>query len=356
MSTTTEIDESRLDQTTERLVQVLNDGALALMISLGHRTGLFPALASHGPVTSQGLADAAGLQERYVREWLGAMTVGRIAGHDPDAGTYWLDAEHAAPLTDRGPFNLAATAMFVPVLAGVEDELVECFREGGGVPYEAFPRFHEVMEADSAQTVLAALEDAILPLVPGLTERLGAGIDVLDVGCGRGRALQQLARTFPASRFTGLDLSPEAIAHAERASADLPNLGYRVGDATRLVDQWPAGSFDLVTTFDAVHDQAHPAAMLSGIHDLLREGGTYLAQDINASGSHHGDLDHPMGPFLYTISCMHCMTVSLAQGGDGLGAAWGRPMAERMLREAGFASVGAHALPHDEQNLYYVCR
>jgi SAM-dependent methyltransferase len=356
MTTLTQLDAHRLDQTMERLVQVLNDGCLALMISVGHRTGLFAALASSGPTTSAGLAEAAGLQERYVREWLGAMTVGRIAAHDPEAGTYWLDAEHAALLTDAGPFNLAATAQFVPVLAGVEDQLVACFEEGGGVPYEAFPRFHEVMEADSAQTVLAALDEAILPLVPGLVERLRAGIDVLDVGCGRGRALRHLAQRFPASRFTGLDLSPAAVAYAERAADDRPNLEYLVGDATALGDHWPAGSFDLVTTFDAVHDQAHPAAMLSGIHEVLREGGTYLAQDINASGSHHGDLDHPMGPFLYTISCMHCMTVSLAQGGDGLGAAWGRPLAERMLRDAGFESVEAHQLPHDDQNLYYVCR
>ncbi len=241
------------------------------------------------------------------------------------------------------------------MLASVEDQVLECFRHGGGVPYEAFPRFHEVMEAESAQTVLAALEEAILPLVPGLTERLRQGIDVLDVGCGRGRALQVMARLFPASRFTGVDFSPDAIAYAAEKSADLPNLDYRIGDATRLEALWPTPSFDLVTTFDAVHDQAHPAAMLEGIRRLLRPGGSYLAQDIDSSGSHDGDRDLPLGPFLYTISCLHCMTVSLAQGGDGLGAAWGRPTAERMLAEAGFGSVAAHLLPHDDQNVYYVC-
>lgn len=354
MSVQQQVNENRLEQALDRLVRVVNDASLALMISLGHRTGLFTALAGRGPVDSAGLAEAAGLQERYVREWLGAMTVGRITHHDPATATYWLDAEHAALLTGSGGLNVAATAQFVPVLAGVEDRLVECFREGGGVAYEEFPRFHEVMEADSEQTVLAALEEEILPLVPGLSERLRAGIDMLDVGCGRGRALQQLAAAFPASRFTGLDLSPEAIAHAEGGSSGLDNLRFLVGDAARLGDLWPARSFDLVTTFDAVHDQAHPARVLAGISGLLREEGTYLAQDINTSGSHHGDLDHPLGAFLYTISCMHCMTVSLAQGGDGLGAAWGRPMAEQMLAGAGF-SVRAHQLPHDDQNLYYVC-
>lgn len=355
MTTATQPDADRLERTTERLVQILNDGCLTLLISVGHRTGLFETLATTGPTTSTGLAERAGLQERYVREWLGAMTVGHLVEHEPSTATYRLDAEHAGLLTSAGPFNLAATAQFVPVLAAVEDELVTCFRQGGGVPYGAYPRFHEVMEADSAQTVLAALETAILPLVPGLTERLADGIDVLDVGCGRGRALAQLARSYPRSRFTGLDLSPDALAYAESLAGDLGNLSFVGGDATRLVEVFAASSFDLVTTFDALHDQAHPAAVLAGIRTLLRPEGLYLAQDINTSGSHHGDIDHPLGPFLYTISTMHCMTVSLAQGGDGLGAAWGRPRAERMLAEAGFGQVAVHRLPHDDQNLYYVC-
>lgn len=350
-----DLDVASLERVTARLVGVLNDGALSLMISLGHRTGLFETLLKTGATTSAGLAGAAGLEERYVREWLGAMTVGRILDHDPGSATYALDKEHAALLTGAGAFNLAATAQFLPVLAHVEDELVEVFRHGGGVPYASFPRFHVVMEADSAQTVLVALLDAILPLAPGLVTRLEAGIDVLDVGCGRGRAMRLLALTFPRSRFTGLDLSPSAVAYAEEAAAHIENLAFVTGDATRLEDLWPAPAFDLVTTFDAVHDQAHPATVLAGVRGVLRESGVYLAQDIDTSGSHHGDLDHPLGPFLYTISCMHCLTVSLAQDGDGLGATWGRPLAEQMLREAGFTSVTTHGLAHDEQNVYYVC-
>lgn len=344
----------RLDP-ADRLVQILNDACLALMLSVGHRTGLWAAMADGLPRSSTALAERAGLQERYVREWLGAMTVGRLVAHGPAELRYRLTPEYADLLTDDGAANLAVFAQYVAVLGGVEDAVVNCFRHGGGVPYDAYPRFQEVMAADSAQTVLATLDEAIVPLVPGLAERLEAGIDVLDVGCGRGRALQHLARRHPASRFVGVDLSETAIATAREEGTDLPNLRFVAADATRLGDVVPACSQDLVTTFDAVHDQPHPAQVLAGIRAVLRPGGHYLAQDINTSGSPAGDLDHPLGPFLYTISCLHCMTVSLADGGDGLGAAWGRPRARRMLHEAGFGHVEEHLLPHDEQNVYYVC-
>lgn len=338
-----------------RLMQILNDACLALMLSVGHRTGLWTAMADGVPRTSIELAEHAGLQERYVREWLGAMTVGRLLVHNPDDLSYRLTPEYADLLTDDGAANLAVFAQYVAVLGGVEDAVVSCFEHGGGVPYDAFPRFQEVMAADSAQTVLASLDETIVPLVPGLASRLAAGIDVLDVGCGRGRALQHLAHEYPRSRFLGVDLSASAIAAARTESSDLPNLRFVAADATRLTDHVPAASRDLVTTFDAVHDQAHPAQVLAGIREVLRPDGHYLAQDINTSGSPADDLDHPLGPFLYTISCLHCMTVSLADGGDGLGAAWGRPRARQMLHEAGFTQVQEHLLPHDEQNVYYVC-
>lgn len=291
-----------------------------------------------------------------MREWLGAMTVGCLVAHDPATGRYRLPAAHADLLTDAGDANVAAFAQYLGVLAGVEDELVDCFRAGGGVPYSSYPRFQEVMEADSAQTVVAALLDDVLPLVPGLDGRLAAGIDVLDVGCGRGRALAVLAREFPRSRFHGLDLSAEAIDHLREEHADLPALQGHVGDASALPAPWDAESFDLVTTFDAIHDQADPAAVVRGIREVLRPDGVYLAQDIHTSGTHAGDLDHPLGPFLYTISTMHCLTVSLARGGAGLGAAWGRPAAEALLAESGFGRVSTHLLPHDEQNAWYVAR
>jgi 2-polyprenyl-3-methyl-5-hydroxy-6-metoxy-1,4-benzoquinol methylase len=340
----------------QRLIDTLNGGATALMLSLGHRTGLFDCMAELPPATSQGIARAAGLNERYVREWLGAMVAARIVELDPAAGLYRLPPERAACLTRRSaPDNIAVFAQYIPLLAQVEDDILGCFHKGGGVPYERYGRFHEVMAEDSAQTVVAALHEHILPLVPGLLRRLESGSDVLDVGCGSGRALIAMADAYPNSRFTGYDLSAEAVerARAEAQRLGLANVLFETRDVTALAE---TGAYDLITAFDAVHDQKRPGRVLAAIAQALRADGTFLMQDIAGSSHHHEDRDHPIGPFLYTISCMHCMSVSLAQGGDGLGAMWGREKALEMLGAAGFGQVDVHRLDHDFQNFFYVAR
>lgn len=344
------------DPFLEKLLGILNAGGLGLMLSIGHRTGLFDTLGTLRPATIGEIAAAAELNERYVREWLGAMVTGGIVEHDPDAGTYWLPAERAAFLTRAAsPNNIAAATQFFAVLGGVEDRIVRCFKEGGGVPYAAFQRFHEVMAEESSQTVVAALQEHILPLVPGAVTALQEGIDVLDVGCGAGRALNFLARQFPESRFVGYDISEEAIARAqaEAHAAGITNARFVVRDVAQLNGH---EHYDLVTAFDAIHDQAHPDRVLAGIRRALRPGGTFLMQDIAGSSCVHQDRSNPLAPFSYTISCMHCMTVSLAQGGMGLGAMWGRRKAESMLAAAGFTQVDVQQLPHDILNYYYIVR
>ncbi|AZT84321.1 class I SAM-dependent methyltransferase [Marinobacter sp. NP-4(2019)] len=355
----TETDPAVADAFSDRMMDTLNSGALALMISVGHRTGLFDTMADMPPATSAEIAEKAGLDERYVREWLGAMTVGNIVENNPEKETYYLPPEHAASLCRESPTdNIAVFAQYIPLLGSVEDDIVHCFRHGGGVPYERFGRFHEVMAEDSGQSVVPALETHILPLVPGLVERLEKGIRVLDVGCGRGRALNKLARLFPRSRFTGYDLSGEAIRYAAQEARALgnDNTTFEVFDVSDLEHSGRTGAFDLITTFDAVHDQRDPLAVLRGIRKVLADDGVYLSQDIKGSSHHHSDRDHPIGPLLYTISCMHCMTVSLAQDGEGLGAMWGKEKALEYFHAAGFRNVDVHELEHDFQNYWYVCR
>jgi 2-polyprenyl-3-methyl-5-hydroxy-6-metoxy-1,4-benzoquinol methylase len=329
------------------------------MTSVGHRTGLFDTMATLPPSSAVQIAKAAALNERYVREWLGAMVAAGVVDLDPDVGLYILPAEHGSMLTRKSPAqNLGVFAQYIPLLGAVEDDIVECFREGGGVPYGRFTRFHEVMAEDSGQTVLPALRDHILPLVPDLVDRLESGIDVLDVGCGRGKALILMAGMFPNSRFMGFDLSSEAI-NWGRETAErhgVINLGFEVRDLSDFHETAPRNGFDLITTFDAIHDQAKPMNVLKGIRRAIKPDGVFLAQDIKGSCHHHLNVDHPIGTLLYTVSCMHCMTVSLAQGGDGLGAMWGRETAERFFLEAGFSTVEVHELSHDIQNNYYVCR
>jgi len=349
-------DEAAAEAFADRMVGVLNDGALTLMLSLGHRTGLFDVMAGSGPMSSSDLAEAAGLSERYVREWLGAMTVSGVVKYSAREATYRLPEEHAAFLTRAAsPNNLAAFMQYVAVLGAVEDDVTSAFAHGQGVPYSAYKRFHAVMAEDSAQTVVAALSEHILPLVPGLVERLERGIDVLDVGCGSGLALMHMAELFPVSRFTGLDISEETIsaARTEAERRGLDNLTYEVSDVASLPFEQ---AYDLITAFDAIHDQARPDRVLSNVCTALRPDGIFLMQDIAGSSQLEQNLDHPVGTFLYTISCMHCMSVSLAAGGPGLGAMWGKEKALGMLREAGFKDVQVEQLAHDFQNYYYIVR
>ncbi|MGB5835137.1 MAG: class I SAM-dependent methyltransferase, partial [Thiohalocapsa sp.] len=294
----------------DRMLDILNSGALAIMTSVGHRTGLFDTLAElsadNGAASSAEIAIAGGLNERYVREWLAAMTTGGIVRFDPESGKYRLPEHHAVWLTRAAsPDNLAVTAQFLPLVAGVEDDIVQCFHNGGGVPYERFRRFHDVMAEDSGQTVVAGLFEHILPLVPGLHQRLTDGIDVLDLGCGRGRALMAMARAYPASRFSGVDFNPEAIqwGQSEAERLCIENLVLEVRDAAKLDEDV---AYDLVTTFDAIHDQGAPQQVLNGIRQALRSGGVYLMQDINGSSHVHNNLEHPLAPLMYTLSTMHC--------------------------------------------------
>ena len=358
-SVTTEFDPARAEAFAGRLLSAINDGSLCLMISIGHRAGLLDAMRDEPPSTSEEIAKRAGRNERYVREWLGAMVTSRVVEVDGASGRYRLPAEHAASLTRAaGGDNIGVFTQYIGLLGGVEDEILECFTRGGGVPYERFKRFHSVMAEDSGQSVMSTLESHVVPLVPGLADRLAKGIRVLDVGCGSGRIMNRLAELYPESRFRGVDLSPEAIGYA-RAEAErkgVRNITFEIADLSDFDETGPVAEYDLITTFDAVHDQAAPLRVLRGIHRALKPDGVYLMQDIRGSSYHHENIEHPIGTFLYTVSCMHCMTVSLAQGGEGLGAMWGEQKTREYLERAGFKSVEKHELKHDIQNNWYVVR
>src|SRR6266487_3415424 len=231
------LDHAKSDAFAERMVDVLNTAAIALLTSVGHQVGLFDALAGLPAATSRQIADAAGLNERYVREWLGAMVTSRVVEYNPAGATYTLPPEHAAWLTRAaGLNNLAISAQYIPLLASVEEPIVACFRHGGGVPYSAYPRFQRLMAEDSGVVHDAALIDTILPLVPRLVERLHAGLDAADVGCGRGHAINLMARAFPNSSFSGYDFSEEGIAagREEAARLGLTNTQFEARDVATL--------------------------------------------------------------------------------------------------------------------------
>lgn len=353
---TEQIDRARAEAFAGRLMGLLNGASLTAMISIGHQTGLFDTMSQLPPSTCEEIARATGLNERYVREWLGAVVTGQIVEYNPTTKTYRLPPEHAAFLTRAaGPNNLAAFTQFFALMGEVEQDVVASFRNGGGVPYERFPRFQQLMAEESAQIFDATLINVTVPLVPGLVEWLRAGIDVADIGCGQGHAVNLMAKEFPNSRFAGYDFSADAIAAARREAQELglTNVTFEVQDVA-VLDK--PESFDFITAFDAIHDQAHPRKVLRNIAKALRPEGVFLMVDIAADSEVQNNMAHPLAPMLYAISTMHCMTVSLALNGEGLGTMWGEQKARELLTEAGFNQIDVKRVEGDIFNGYYVCR
>ena len=346
-------DKSRAKAFTQLVVRHFEGAAVTIMVEVGRRVGLFDAMARMGPATSAGIAAETGLHERYVREWLGAMVCGGVVQYDDAARTYRFPPEHAAALTGASAKNLATVAEIFPLLSRVIPDVVDAFRTGRGVPYSAYqPDFTGLMDRRSRPRYDEHLFGTYLARPEGLIPRLEAGIRVADVGCGSGYCIRLMARRFPRSTFVGYDLSEDAIAAARQVTPPLANASFAVQDIARLETPTP---FDLVTAFDAIHDQADPAGVLRCIRAALAAGGTFVMVDVCASSELAENVGAPMAPFLYTVSTMHCMSVSLAGGGPGLGAAWGHQVATRMLREAGFTDVRLFERV-DPTNSLYVAR
>jgi SAM-dependent methyltransferase len=348
-----EFDRAKAKAFTQLMVRHLEGAAVSIMIEVGRRVGLFEAMATMGAVTSVEIAEKTGLSERYVREWLAAMVCGGIIEYAAGEHTYRLPREHAAGLTGSSSRNLTGMAEMFPLMNRVIPDVADAFRTGHGVPYSAYqPDFTGLMDRRSRPRYDELLFSAYLAKPEGLLSRLEAGIRVADVGCGTGYCITLMARRFPKSTFIGYDLSEEGIAEARAAARGLANASFVVQDVRRLETPVP---FDLVTAFDAIHDQADPAGVIRRIRAALAPGGTFLMLDVWASSELADNVGVPMAPYLYTMSTMHCMSVSLAGGGPGLGTAWGHQVATRMLHEAGFTDVKLFERA-DPANSLYVAR
>lgn len=339
---------------SDRLLDIYTGSMLTNMLDIGYRTGLLEA-AAKGPATSAELSARAGLNERYVREWLGAMATGGIFTYDAASRSYTLPADHAAALTGNGAANVAPVSGILNHFVKHVPKLVESFKHGGGVPYEDFwPEFTRCSSDVWRRIFDEKLVDGFLGAVPGLNDKLAAGIDALDIGCGDGHASNVMAAAFPASRFAGYDITTAGLesGRVEAESMGLGNVRFERVDVTALPDR---PKHDLITAFDSIHDQFAPDVVLRRVREALAEDGLFVMVDFKFATDVAENMGNRLAPLHYGISVMHCMAVSLAQGGAGLGTVWGIEMATAMLADAGFRHVEVVDSPRP-QNCIYICR
>ena len=351
----------------DKLVDILNYGSLNLAMGLGYRLGLFEIMDAAGqPLSIAEICEKKKLDRRYVREWLGVMVCGGIVELVEDArgkARYFLPPDRGDVLTRRaGNANLGVYSQEIPLLTACALERVyQGFLSGEGIPYESYPEFHDFMGELGDAKHRQVLVNTFLPSVDEgrLVEALRQGIEVCDLGCAQGVATVLMARAFPASHFTGIDISAEALdsARAQAAKMGLCNIVFEELDAAELRRPNPfSGRFDYTTAFDAIHDQTRPLEALQGILEILKPGGAFSMIDIAAESDITGNRDHPMGAFLYAVSLMHCLPVGLVDGGAGLGMMWGRQKAVEMLHQAGFGKVTVLEMSNDPFNLHFYCR
>jgi SAM-dependent methyltransferase len=303
---------------------------------IGDRLGIFKALAVAGQVTSAELAERTGLNERYLREWLGAMTAAKYINYDPATSRYTMTPENAMILADESsPFFMGGFMQMIVPEVSMAPKLLEAFRTGKGIPQSEYPpEVFEAIERGSAPMYRHQLVRKWMPAMPQVVERLNAGGTALDVGCGSGLAVIALATAYPSARIFGYDGHQGSVDRA-RANAKAVGVADRVTfdvvDCTKL----PAEQFDFISTFDVIHDSVDPIGLLKSIRNALKPDGTYLMVEVNASNRPEDNIN-PMGRMMYSASTLYCMTVSLAHGGAGIGALMGEPKARELVAASGF--------------------
>jgi SAM-dependent methyltransferase len=340
-------DEAKLEAFMGKVLEDLGGTMTTFFCSIGDRLGLFRDLAQNGPANAAELAGRTGISERYAAEWLRGLAAAGYLEWQSDTGRYVLPPEHAEALAhEGGPVFVGGPYEMLPGMARTFDGVIEAFRTGGGVPQAAYdPSIWEGMQRFTDTWFENNLLQAWLPALPHVADKLERGIRVADVGCGSGRAVLKLAEAYPNSTFVGYDAFEgqlaRALANAERAGVD-DRVRFELLDASRGIPE----QYDLITTFDVIHDAVDPAGLVGAIRRGLEPDGHYLMLEINCADRHEDNVG-PLAAMFYGVSVFYCMTTSLAHGGAGLGTC-GMPEAKvrELCGDAGFTTV--ERLPLDD--------
>ncbi|MBI2170976.1 MAG: methyltransferase domain-containing protein [Chloroflexi bacterium] len=349
------IDEQKLHAFMGKAVGDLAGASVIAMCAVGDRLGLFKTLASGGPASSAELAARAKVNERYAREWLGGMACAGYLTYDPAGKRFTLPPEQALALAQEAS-PVFVGGMYELFMAEIQPfgQVCEAFQKGGGVQQGVYPGdFWLGLERFTASWFENLLLQQWIPAVPHVEAKLRQGAVVADVGCGNGKALVKLAQAFPNSRFVGYDAFAPAIATAT-AKAKEAGVADRVQFQVRDVSKGLTEQYDLITTFDVVHDAVQPRALLKAIRQGLKRDGSYLLLDINCSDKLEENIG-PLGAVFHGVSLFYCMTTSLAEHGEGLGT-MGLPPSkvDELCKEAGFGSVRRLPLENPFNILYEV--
>lgn len=322
-------------------------GAVSIMMAyMGDQAGVFNAMDGEGPMTLDQLADKTGLEPKYLREWLGSVSAAGYVTFDPAAMTFELTPEQALVFAREGQ-PACMQGFFQAIVAQYEmhEKAVEVFKTGRGRDWsEHSPCLFCSTDRFFRPGYAAHLVEEWLPALDGVTDKLGAGAKVADIGCGYGSSTVLMAQAFPNSHFVGIDFHEPSIeaAREKAAAAGVTNVEFVVAKA----QDYPGDGFDFACIFDALHDMGDPVGAARHIRETLSEDGTFMLVEPLAGDSMAENM-HPLGQIFYGFSCMACVPASLAQEvGYGLGAQAGQAELTKVLNEAGFTEVRrAHTTP-----------
>lgn len=334
------IDAAKLDGFSGQVVGDLAAAFSGVMVNIGHKLGLYRAMAGAGPVTSAALAARTGLNERYVREWLNNQAAGGYVGYDAAEKTYLLPDEHALVLAECESAAYMAQAFdAASSIWKSMDRTVAAFRNGDGIGWHE----HDAgvfcgIESFFRPGYRANLTSKWIPALDGVEKKLRIGANVADVGCGHGASTIVMAEAYPNSTFYGFDYHTASIETARQRARDI-GMGHRVAfEVTDAQGYSPVG-YDLICFMDCLHDLGDPVAAARHAREALAPDGTVLLVEPFAADAVEDNLN-PVGRLYYALSTTLCTPNALSQnGGDALGAQAGEARLTEVMREAGFGSV-----------------